>query len=252
MARPRLDQIVPELSIGAGAQLVAAMFNGIMSTRERMIVVAVDQLIEVGPVDFNSGLVCEVLNVKHPMIKHHFGSKENLLAEALIWTFRTWSRFQTVAIRTAKNKPEDQLRTFITAELEWAKQMKAMAVISQYPLLSVKVLKILDTNHKFEMQRLFEYHLSILTMVIIALRNKSKANLDFDATNYPRTELVIKNSSAFLAATSISWSTHGLTMWSTGDHLSTQGFATDVVGSLSQKIAIENHIKNIIRIAEGK
>lgn len=252
MPRPRLDSVIPELTLSEGASLVAAMFNGVMSTRERMIVIAVDQLIRVGPVDFNSGQVCEVLDIKHPMIKHHFGSKENLLAEALVWTFRTWSRNQTLAMRNAKDEPEAQLRAFISAEIEWAKKLQALAVITQYPLLSEKVLRILGNSHKLEMQRLFEYHLAMLTLIVVAMRTKTRAKFDFDSTNYPRTDLVLKQSSAFLAATSISWSTHGLTMWATGDHFSTQGFASELVGNLSQKFAIDNHIKNIIRVAEGK
>jgi len=222
-----------------------------LTTRDRMILLAIDQLIEVGPVDFNSGLVCDQLGIKHPMIKHHFGSKDNLLAEAIIWAFRGWSYFQVAALKNAKDDPELQIRAFISSEIAWAEELKAVAAVTQYPLMSANVRRILGTTYQPEMQALFEYHLALLTTVIVALRTKTKADLSFSVEDYPRKELVLKQPKAFLAASSVSWATHGLGMWSTGDHLSTKTLATDIVAGLTKKVAIANHIENIMNIAKG-
>jgi hypothetical protein len=101
------------------------------------------------------------------------------------------------------------------------------------------------------MQTLFEYHLATLTEIIVAIRDKKQFNLSFTEKDFPRNEIVIRHPHAFLAATSISWATHGMVVWSSGDHLSTRGFVNETVAGLTSKIAIDTHIKNILKIAKG-
>lgn len=252
MPRPKLSQIAPELQLSPG---VRSLLNGLgqesIGTRERMILLAIEQIIERGPVDFNSGLVCDQLGIKHPMIKHHFGSKDSLLSEALLWAFRDWSRVLTESLFASSKNLEDLLKKRIKSEIEWGRSMKAMAVLSHYPMVSENARKIISVSHAVEMQKLFEFHLAVLTRIIICLRQNRPFTLDFDTTNYPRNEMVVKHPQAFLAAGSVSWAVHGLVVWSSGDHLSTRGFVNETVAGLSSKIAIENHIKNILKIAKG-
>ncbi len=216
-----------------------------------MILLAIEQIVERGPVDFNSGLVCDQLGIKHPMIKHYFGTKENLLSEALLWGFRDWNRVLLEALSAPSKSAEDVLKRKIRAEVEWGRQMKSMAILSHYPMVSDNAKRIISVSHASEMQRLFEFHLAALTKLVLAIRANKSFTLDFDAMNYPRTELVVKHPTAFLAATSISWSTHGLVVWSSGDHLSTRGFVNETAAGVSAKIAIENHLNVIVRIAKG-
>ena len=216
-----------------------------------MILLAIEQIVERGPVDFNSGLVCDQLGIKHPMIKHYFGSKENLLSEALLWGFRDWHRVLSESWNKPSKNPEQLLIKKIKNEIEWGRQMKAMAILSHYPMVSENTRKIISVTHTNEMQALFEYHLAALTKLIVAIRNKVPFSIDFDEKTYPRTELVIKHPQAFIAAASISWASHGLVVWSSGDHLSTRGFMSETVAGVSSKIAIEAHMNNILKIARG-
>lgn len=253
MARPRVDQRIPDLQLSQGVRSLLAGLGDIpITTKERMILLAIDQIVERGPVDFNSGLVCDQLGMKHPMIKHYFGSKENLLSEALLWAFRDWHRVLTEALKTAAKSPEDVLKRKIKAELDWSRAMKSMAILSHYPMVSENARRIIAVSHAGEMQALFEFHLAALTELIVAIRNQKPFNLNFDETNYPRTEQVLKHPQAFLAAGSISWSIHGLVVWSSGDHLSTRGFVNETAAGLSAKIAIDAHVSNMIKIAKGQ
>lgn len=232
-----------------------ALLNGLgeitITTRERMVLLAIEQIVERGPVDFNSGLVCDQLGIKHPMIKHYFGSKENLLSEALLWGFRDWHRVISESWSTPAKSPEDLLKRRIKAEVDWGRSMKSMAILSHYPMVSENARRIIAISHSTEMQTLFEFHLAALTELIVAIRNNRPFKLDFNETNYPRNENVIKHPQAFLAAASISWSVHGLVVWSSGDHLSTRGFVNETVAGLSSKIAVEAHLANILKIARG-
>ena len=252
MPRPRTNQLVPDLQLSQGVQaLLAGMGEVQIGTRERMILLAIEQVVERGPVDFNSGLVCDQLGIKHPMIKHYFGSKENLLSEALLWGFRDWHRVLLDILSKPVKNAEELLKKKIKAEIEWGRSMKAMAILSHYPMVSENARRIISISHSAEMQTLFEFHLAALTELIVAIRNKKAFKLDFNETNYPRLESVIKHPQAFLAATSVSWSTHGLVVWSSGDHLSTRGFVNETAAGISSKIAIDNHLNNMIKIARG-
>ena len=222
-----------------------------IGTRERMILLAIEQIVERGPVDFNSGLVCDQLGIKHPMIKHYFGSKENLLSEALLWGFRDWHRVLSEPWSKPSKNPEQLLIKKIKAEIEWGRQMKAMAILCHYPMVSENARKIISVSHTHEMQSLFEYHLAALTKLIVAIRTKTDFSIDFDEKTYPRTEMVIRHPQAFIASASISWATHGLVVWSSGDHLSTRGFMSETIAGVSSKIAIETHLNNILKIARG-
>lgn len=252
MPRPRTNQLVPDLQLSQGVEaLLVGMGDVQISTRERMILLAIEQVVDRGPVDFNSGLVCDQLGIKHPMIKHYFGSKENLLSEALLWGFRDWHRVILEYLTKPAKNPEDLLKRRIKAETDWGRSMKAMAILSHYPMVSENARRIISISHAAEMQTLFEFHLAALTELIVAIRNKKQFRLEFNETNYPRLENVVKHPQAFLAATSISWATHGLVVWSSGDHLSTRGFVNETAAGISSKIAIENHLNNMIKIARG-
>jgi AcrR family transcriptional regulator len=93
-------------------------------------------MIETGPVDFNSGTVCDQLNLKHPMINYYFGSRDGLIAEASMWAYRGWSDKVMTATRNAPKNAEKRLRAYLEASLEWAERMKAVTLLSQYPVLS--------------------------------------------------------------------------------------------------------------------
>lgn len=252
MARPKVNQLVPDLQLSQGVQaLLVGLGNTPVATRERMILLAIEQIVERGPVDFNSGLVCDQLGIKHPMIKHYFGSKENLLSEALLWGFRDWSRVLSQSLKGPAKNPEELLKRRIRAEVEWARSMKAMAILSHYPMVSENARRIISVTHTHEMQLLFEFHLAALTELIVAIRAKKAFKFEFTEANFPRTETVLRHPQAFLAATSISWATHGMVVWSSGDHLSTRGFVNETIAGISSKIAIESHLNNILKIAKG-
>lgn len=252
MPRPKTNQLVPDLQLSAGVEaLLAGLGESPIGTRERMILLAIEQIVDRGPVDFNSGLVCDQLGIKHPMIKHYFGSKENLLSEALLWGFRDWHRVLSKSWEKPTKNPEQLLLKKIKDEIEWGRSMKAMAILSHYPMVSENARRIISISHSIEMQSLFEFHLAALTELIVAIRNKKPFELSFNETNYPRTELVLKHPQAFLASASISWATHGLVVWSSGDHLSTRGFMNETIADVSSKIAIETHLSNILKIAKG-
>ena len=102
------------------------------------------------------------------------------------------------------------------------------------------------------MRRKLEYHLAVLTDLVVDIRTGSVNPLDYDEFNYPGVEQAVKNSNEFLAASSISWASHGIQMWASGSHLSTQSFWSLDIPKVAVKFAMKNHIDEIVAIAKGR
>jgi len=110
----------------------------------------------------------------------------------------------------------------------------------------------LQEKYGDEMRRKLEFHLAALTDIVVDVRTGSTTPLDYDDTNYPPIENAFTHVSEFLAATSISWASHGLAMWASGNHMPTQSFWSLDVGKISTKFSIKNHIDEIVAIAKGR
>lgn len=220
------------------------------TTREKMIMLGIEQIIRVGPADFASTQVCDRLDIKHPMVNHYFGSRAQFLAEVQWWAYREWGKYVDRTFRTAPANPRKRLKAFIEAELEWAKRMGGMNILIQYPMVSAETLELLTEQHNAEMTKMFEYHLALITVCVRDIRKGTLTPLDFDAETIPKDNL-LKNASYFLAATQVSWATHGLAMWSSGKHIATQQLDQQKSAkNLSTDIAVKQMIKRIMQIAE--
>ena len=251
MARPRLDAPVPELNLDPVVADVRALMGESIGTKERLILLTIDEMLRTGPSDFNARIVCERLGVKQSMIPYHFDGRDGLIAEATIWAYRHWSEYALGVLRRTTGDAEKKLRAYIAAEIDLAARFKSITVLIQYPMLSTPVQAILVARYGDEMRRKMEYHLAVLTELIIEIRGGAKATLDFDEYSYPGVEQAIAHSSAFLAATSISWSSHGIALWSSGHHMPTTTFWSLDVKQISTSFAIKNHIEEIVRTAKG-
>ncbi len=252
MARPRLDAPIPELHLSQALDGVTRLMGNNIGTRERLILLAIDEIRQSGPADFNARVVCERLGVKQSMIPYHFGSRDGLVVEATIWAFREWSRHGIDMVRRTTGDGDKRLRAFIKAEIEWATLMGPVALLVQYPMLSEPVRIQLESLYGTEMRRSLEYHLAVLTDLVIDIRTGTTNPLDYNESDFPGTDFAVKNANEFLAAASISWASHGIQMWASGSHLSTKGFWSLDLPKIAVKFAMKNHLDEIVAIAKGR
>jgi AcrR family transcriptional regulator len=220
------------------------------STREKMILLAIEEIIETGPGDFNATVVCDRLGIAYPMINHNFGDRDGLIAEAIMATHDSWSKGVEAAFKLAPADPMKRLRKFIEHEIAWSVKMQGMGVLMHYPTVSSRVSKAVMEKFGDRMRRNFEFHLALITVTILDIRAKTVSDLEFGKEDFPRTQLVIAHPAAFTAAVSISWATHGLAMWSGGDHVATNSLAKDSLAGLTASFVVNQHIKHIIGIAK--
>ena len=252
MARRPRESVNSSVTLNPEVQAIADDLGSSISTRDLIILCSIDQMIETGPVDFNSGTVCDLLNLKHPMINYYFGSRDGLIAEASIWAYRGWSDKVMTATRNASKNAEKRLRAYLEASLEWAENMQAVTVLSQYPVLSKAVKNLIDDGYSVELQRDFEYHIVFLASLIIDFRSGKNSDLDFDKTNYPKEKYFLTHPRELLDAASIAWASHGIMMWRGGSHIPTTNLRKQFTAKVSEDLAMKVHVDNIIDIARGK
>ena len=249
--RPR-ESVNSSIELSPEVQAIADSLGTDISTRDLIILASIDQMTETGPVDFNSGTVCDLLNLKHPMINYYFGSRDGLIVEATIWAYRGWSHKVMTAARNAPKNAEKRLRAYLDESLVWAKNMGAMTVLSQYPVLSKTVKSLIDDGYSVELQKDFEYHLVFLATLIVDIRSGKNSDLDFDQTNYPKAKFAMSHPRELLEATSVAWASHGIMMWRSGSHTPTNNMRKDFTAKFSEDIAMGIHVDNIIALARGR
>ena len=252
MPRPRLDAPVPDLHLSPALDGVKKLMGASIGTRERLILLAIDEIMKTGPSDFNARVVCERLQVEQSMVAYHFGNRDGLITEATLWAFRDWSHYAIAVLRSTKGDGTRRLRAYIKAEIDWAIRMGPIALVVQYPMLSEPVRIQLEQNHGDEMRRGLEYHLAIITDLVVDIRTGSTNPLDYDQHSYPSKDDAIAHASEFLAATSISWASHGIQLWASGSHLPSQSFWSLDIPKIAVKFAVKNHIDEIVAIAKGR
>ena len=252
MSRKPRETVNGSVDLIPEVQAIADGLGTNISTRDLIILASIDQMTETGPVDFNSGAVCDLLNLKHPMINYYFGSRDGLIAEASIWAYRGWSEKVMTATRNAPKNAEKRLRAYLEANLEWAENMRAVTVLSQYPVLSRAVKDLIDDGYSVELQKDFEYHLVFLATLIIDMRTGKNSDLDFDKTNYPKGKYTLSHPRELLEAASIAWAAHGMMMWRSGSHIPTTNLRKEFTAKLSEDLAMRLHIDNIVAIARGQ
>ena len=251
MSRKPRETVNSSVDLTPEVQAIADGLGTSISTRDLIILASIDQMTETGPVDFNSGAVCDLLNLKHPMINYYFGSRDGLIAEASIWAYRGWSDKVMTATRNAPKNAEKRLRAYLEACLEWSENMRAVTVLSQYPVLSKAVKDLIDDGYSVELQKDFEYHLVFLATLIIDMRTGKNSDLDFDKTNYPKGKYTLSHPRELLEAASIAWASHGIMMWRSGSHIPTTNLRKEFTAKLSEDLAMKLHVDNIVEIARG-
>jgi AcrR family transcriptional regulator len=223
------------------------------TVREQMTLLAIDEIIASGPVDFNAGHICARLGIKNPMVNYYFGGRDGLIAEATMAAQDNWIDFMHTSIKNAPGNPEKRLRSWIENDIEWSQRMAGMGLLISYPMASLAAQRIVTEKFQTRMHKNFEFGLALVTTLVIDVRSGKVSPMEFTADTFPKTKLLL-NISAFTAATNIAWSIHGLSVWSSGRHITTQNIESQpaaTITTITTNRMIENHFKQIIKVARG-
>ncbi len=216
-----------------------------LGVREKLIILSAVEMAKVGTLEFNAKNPCEAIGAKSSMVNYYFGGREGLMAEAAIFVYQDWIHSVQKCLSTKESDPVSQIKKIIDSDLEFTQRWGHMAVFASYPNSSPKLREIYHERFESIAQEGLEYYLAVLAILISDARAGRKSRIDFSIGDLPKSKLAA-NAPALLAATSLSWSISGLTIWSAGQHIASSNLENKFKTSLTTKVAMRNHINHII------
>lgn len=222
--------------------------TGTPNTREKLIALTIEEMVKNGPSEFNAKDICDRIDAKHALVNYYFGNKEMLIAEASATTYKKHVLEMRDVILAAPKDPEKRLKLFIKRDLEWHQRMNDWALLVSYPLVSKASRELIDTTFGEELKDYFEYLVALISRLVREIRTGVVSEIDFEPKRLPMHELAL-NAEIVLDAISILYSSHGLNIWAAGAQIGSSRINTTVI---SQKIAIDHHIKRMMELARKK
>ena len=223
-----------------------------LSVREKLVILTAIEISRVGVLEFNAKNPCKVLGAKFSIVNYYFGGRDGLLAEAANFVHEEWISAIRNSLSTKAVDPAKQLKKIVLADIAFAKKWGAMGTFASYPNSSPNIRQEYVSNYDQNSRAAMEYYLAVLAVLIHDARRGQKSIIDFTIDSVPKQKMKTHRS-AFLAATSFAWASHGLVVWTAGQHAPTQNIEDRSVSSLTTQYAMRNHIKTIITTAiKGK
>jgi AcrR family transcriptional regulator len=192
--------------------------------REKLLYLAIDEIAKVGPNDFNSYSICDQINVTYPMVNHYFGGRNGLVAEAAFVVYRRYMQRLHDGVRRAPANPEDRLRAWIAGQIRWTVDMRGWGAVLNYPDSCQESSRMLRELHGEEMREMFEYNVAVLIHLLREVKAGSVTPWPETLTEEFRAQGTNDVELMTLAA-SVAWSTLGISVWSSGQHVPSESVA---------------------------
>ena len=216
------------------------------SMRSKILFVTMSDVSRVGPAAFNVGVVCTALGISNSLINHHFGGRDELIAEAVVETYRRY--VENIWFAAMKEvTPEARLRAWIEASVARQVQMRGLAAILNYPTASLDVTNIVHERSGQLMADLGALNMARLIQLVSDVRRDAVSPDVLELGKVSADELVSDPHLTVLGA-SIGWSVLGMSVWNTGPHLPT---AQHPETAMLLEATSRYHVDRLVREARG-
>lgn len=215
--------------------------NPAPSTRQKMLCVAIDDIRRVGPASFNALKLCDVLNVSYSLLNFHFGSRDELLAEALVIVYGDVVRETWQTVSGAPRNPRDRLRAWVEGTAKAFTRAGGWGVLINYPLASREVTELIRFRYGQEMVDLAEVNLARLMQLISDVQKDTVTVLSPTLGDIPE-GFFVSDLDLVALSRSVALSASGLAVWR-GGRDSTEAERT---GSPLDDVVEKLHIERII------
>ena len=216
-----------------------------LDMRERIILETIDRVAIVGPTSFNVKDVCEKLGISNSLINHHFGNRDNMLAEITERIYREYVTEIWAISDAAGPDGAARLRAWMNASIDWNEKYSGWALLLNYPLASLAITEAIDGNHRDSMRNWAEFNLSRLAILIRDIRTNTTTDFAWLPGEIPAAEILRDPVSTSIGGT-VGWSTHGLAVWQSGRHLPTSAGIPELT-AIEEQLKVQ-HIDRIIRL----
>ncbi len=210
--------------------------------REKIIYLTMDAVAERGPANFNSAEVCDRLGITHPMVNHYFDNRDGLLAVTAFVVYDRHIRSVWDAVSKAPSDAIKRLKVWMRAIVNSNKSMGGWGAVLNYPLTSLTVTTLLDSQFREEIKELFEWNLGCLAILISDVKKGTLSELPTGINPELREELTSQPEIVSLVS-SVAWAALGVAVWYSGQHLA----SAQVPEAIAQREAlIESHIDHVV------
>lgn len=219
-----------------------------LGVREKLIILSAVEISRVGIMEFNAKNPCAVIDAQSSIVNYYFDGREGLLAEAAYLVHKDWLKTVQSALSKKPSDPRKQLTAIMTAEMAYYRRWGEMAIFAAYPNSSPELRSKFFEKFHAASQTALEYYLAVLTVLIYDARKGEPSLIDFGLTDVPKSKL-ITHANAFLAATSLTWSIHGLGIWAAGQYVPSESIEDKKLTALTRVAAEKHHLKHIVDAA---
>jgi AcrR family transcriptional regulator len=240
------DDQAPESRILDEAFWLQYGSNPAPSMREKILYVTMSDVSRVGPSAFNVGVVCEALEISNSLINHHFGGRDELIAEAVVKTYQGYVNDIWLAA-IAQVTPESRLRAWIETSVARQVKMRGLAAILNYPTASLDVTNIVHEKFGQLMADLGALNMARLIQLVGDVRRDTVSKNELVLGQISGPELASDPHMTVVGA-SIGWSVLGMSVWNTGPHLPT---AAHPETAMLLEATSKYHVDRLIREARG-
>jgi AcrR family transcriptional regulator len=219
-----------------------------LGVREKLIILSAYEIRRVGVLEFNAKTPCEAIGANTSIVNYYFGGREGLMAEAAFLVHTDWVNTVVGSLSRRPMDPAKQIRKIFEAELAYYNFWGEMAIFAAYPNSSPALRSTVHEKYQDRLQSDLEFYLAVLAILIHDARAGTRTLIDFDTKSIPKHKMAT-HSSALLAATSLTWSIHGLGIWAAGQYVASEAIEDHRLSSLTINLAQRHHIKHIIKSA---
>lgn len=162
--------------------------------------------------------LCSDLGLAPSLVNYHFGSADQLMAEAVVEAYEQYVAQNAAAVEAAGSDPETRLRAWILSQFEWTRAHPGIAAILNFGLSSPTVGNAITGKLADRLAATSGANLSLAARLVRDLRAGVFSNESIGGVDAADEELAE-------LTTLMMWTTLGVSTWAAGNHLPTRQFA---------------------------
>jgi AcrR family transcriptional regulator len=163
--------------------------------------------------------LCSELGLAPSLVNYHFGSADQLLAEAVVESYEKYVAQNAQSVEAAGSEPEARLRAWIMSQFEWTRTHPGIAAILNFGLSSPSVGNAITGAFAERLSVASAANLSLAACLVRDLRAGALSQEPIDRVDSADTELTE-------LTTLMMWTTLGVSTWAAGNHIPTREYTT--------------------------
>jgi AcrR family transcriptional regulator len=192
---------------------------------------AIVHLSKYGPSAVQPQEICRELGISKALVNYHFGTREGLIAEAMVLGYERYVVTLWEAAEAGGDDPIDRLLAWMERQVEWTTEHSGLAAALDFPDAAIG-RTALDPALEARLAEAGSRNFANLQLLVLDARKQLKAH---DPDWVPDVMEI------GLTSAVVGWLTLGLSIWVGGNHLPTRQARVDELMPLAQE-----HVRRLV------